>query len=126
MIDVNNQYRFNDKIHTQLKNAIDLLNGTISEKNKENIDFEVITSKAQDINNKYFKGTYLNIEELNTIKDEIIEELIKQKEIYKEKEINSLEEYNNSLYNILHILTTYELDISNFLNDYKEYKPISK
>ncbi len=126
MIDVNNQYRFNDKIHTQLKNAIDLLNGTISEKNKENIDFEVITSKARDINNKYFKGTYLNIEELNTIKDEIIEELIKQKEIYKEKEINSLEEYNNSLYNILHILTTYELDISNFLNDYKEYKPISK
>ena len=126
MIDVNNQYRFNDKIHTQLKNAIDLLNGTISEKNKENIDFEVITSKARDINNKYFKGTYLNIEELNTIKDEIIEELIKQKEIYKEKDINSLEEYNNSLYNILHILTTYELDISNFLNDYKEYKPISK
>ncbi len=126
MIDINNQYRFNDKIHTQLKNAIDILNGTISEKNKENIDFEVITSKAQDINNKYFKGTYLNIEKLNTIKDEIIDELIKQKEIYKEKDINSLEEYNNILYNILHILTTYELDISNYLNDYKEYKPISK
>lgn len=87
MIDVNNQYRFNDKIHTQLKNAIDLLNGTISEKNKENIDFEVITSKARDINNKYFKGTYLNIEELNTIKDEIIEELIKQKKYIKKKKL---------------------------------------
>ena len=40
------------------------------------------------------------------------------------KEIYSLEEYYDSLYEILHILSKFELDISNFLDDYKDHKEI--
>ena len=123
-IDTNNKYRFKNKLLTQIINGIGVLNGTISERAKQNIDYEVITSKAQDINNKYFKGTYLNIEELNEYKDNLIKKLEEQKEIYKEKEIYSPEEYYDSLYEILHILSKFELDISNFLDDYKDHKEI--
>lgn len=123
-IDTNNKYRFKNKLLTQIINGIGVLNGTISERSKQNIDYEVITSKTQDINNKYFKGTYLNIEELNEYKDNLIKKLEEQKEIYKEKEIYSLEEYYDSLYEILHILSKFELDISNFLDDYKDHKEI--
>ena len=34
------------------------------------------------------------------------------------------ETYYDSLYEILHILSKFELDISNFLDDYKDHKEI--
>ena len=121
-IDLNNINRFNDKLLEQISNSISILEGILPVQKKDDIDYQVIASKVLEIDNKYFKSSYIDIDnaKLNNYKESIKNILKDYNNYYKENEITTLEEYNQAIHEILHNITTIEVDnIRNYLEEYK-------
>ena len=125
-IDKENNGRYQIKIVNQLKKSKKILNDTITEKEKKKIDYELITSKIQDINNKYFMNSNLKSSVLNILKNKLINKLEKHENNIINEPIYSLDEYNKTLKEILSDITEFEIKLYLYLDEYIEYNKLPK
>ena len=125
-IDKENNDRYQIKIVNQLKKSKKILNDTITEEEKKKIDYELITSKIQDINNKYFMSSNLKSTILNILKNKLINKLEKHENNVINKPIYSLDEYNKTLKEILSDITEFEIKLYLYLDEYIKYNKLPK